>query len=62
MLTAKTVLSRCLAALASSLLWSVLAFAGGPRYAVSGAPITWPNGTIYYYTDQGDLSPLLPGP
>ncbi|MDP9161178.1 MAG: hypothetical protein M3O09_13245, partial [Acidobacteriota bacterium] len=42
--------------------WSVLAFAGGPRYAVSGAPITWPNGTIYYYTDQGDLSPLLPGP
>jgi hypothetical protein len=29
---------------------------------MSGTPITWTNGTIYYYTDQGDLSPVLQGP
>jgi hypothetical protein len=46
-------------------------FAGGPAYVagssyfdpgVKGAPLTWPQGSIRYYTDQGDLSTQLPGP
>jgi hypothetical protein len=46
------------------------AFAGGPRYitgttyftsATPGQPITWANGTLTYYTDQGNLSPILAG-
>jgi hypothetical protein len=45
--------------------------AGGPRYVVGssfftaaspGQPITWANGTITYFTDQGNLSPILTGP
>jgi hypothetical protein len=44
--------------------------AGGPEYvagksyfdpAVKGLPLTWAQGAISYYTDQGDLSPILPG-
>lgn len=47
-----------------------LARAGGPQYVagtsyfnagLAGQPITWASGTVNYYTDQGDLSPLLPG-
>ncbi len=43
--------------------------AGGPKYVagtsyfdatVAGQPLVWPAGTILYYTDQGDLSPVLP--
>ncbi len=37
------------------------AFAGGPLYVGSdGVPQTWANGQITYYTDQGDLSSILP--
>jgi hypothetical protein len=62
-LIAKNVLFSLLATFASFLLCSLFAFAGGPRYVteMSGTPITWTNGTIYYI-DQGDLSPVLPGP
>ena len=44
---------------------------GGPKYVAGasyfnpgtmGVPLTWAQGTINYYTDQGDLSPILPGP
>jgi hypothetical protein len=44
--------------------------AGGPRTiagtsyfdpAVKGNPLTWNHGVVTYYTDQGNLSPLLPG-
>ena len=36
-------------------------FAGGPLLVGSnGIPQTWANGVITYFTDQGDLSPLLP--
>lgn len=47
-----------------------LARAGGPQYVagtryfnagLAGQPITWAGGTVNYYTDQGNLSPLLPG-
>ncbi|HXZ42814.1 MAG TPA: IPT/TIG domain-containing protein, partial [Terriglobales bacterium] len=48
-----------------------LAYAGGPKYVAGasyfnsgtmGMPLTWSGGTINYYTDQGDLSPIYPGP
>jgi hypothetical protein len=44
--------------------------AGGPRMIagssyfdpeVKGLPLTWNQGTIAYFTDQGNLSPILPG-
>jgi hypothetical protein len=44
--------------------------AGGPKFiagtsffnsGLAGQPITWAGGTVSYYTDQGDLSPLLQG-
>jgi hypothetical protein len=43
--------------------------AGGPAYvagsgfdpAAKGQPITWTNGNVQYFTDQGDLSPILSG-
>jgi hypothetical protein len=28
--------------------------------AMTGQPLTWPQGAITYYTDQGDLSPVMP--
>jgi len=48
-----------------------LARAGSPQYVagisyfnagIAGQPITWSGGTVTYYTDQGDLSPILRGP
>lgn len=45
-----------------------LAHAGGPKYVAGasffdpgtkGTPLTWAGGALDYYTDQGDLSPLL---
>jgi hypothetical protein len=45
------------------------ALAGGPEYVAGssyfystnmGQPLTWANGQVNYYTDQGDLSPILP--
>lgn len=50
------------------LLLCAHAQAGGPAFvagsafdpAMSGKPILWANGSLSYYTDQGDLSPLLP--
>lgn len=47
------------------LLAVISAFAGGPAYvagasyfdsSVIGTPLSWPQGPINYYTDQGDLS------
>src|SRR6266513_5259483 len=46
------------------------ALAGGPRYVAGvsyfdpttkGTPLTWSQGIINYYTDQGDLRPILLG-
>ncbi len=46
-----------------------LLHAGGPRTiagtsyfdpAVKGTPLTWNQGAISYYTDRGNLSPVLP--
>ncbi|HEY1800644.1 MAG TPA: hypothetical protein VGG46_06880 [Terriglobales bacterium] len=50
------------------LLLSLRGYAGGPRYVAGstffnsgtmGTPIVWAQGAIPYYTDQGDLSPVL---
>jgi hypothetical protein len=47
------------------------AHAGGPKYVAgvsyfdsgtTGVPLTWAQGAVSYYTDQGNLSPILPGP
>jgi len=47
-----------------------IARAGGPQFvagvsyfdaSVAGQPITWAGGTVNYYSDQGDLSTILPG-
>jgi hypothetical protein len=47
----------------------MVARAGGPKYVAGssyfnsgtmGVPLTWPAGQVNYYTDQGDLSPILP--
>jgi hypothetical protein len=52
-------------------LFLTSARAGGPKYVagvsyfnpgLAGTPLTWSQGAITYYTDQGDLSSLLPGP
>ena len=61
-----------LALLAAALLSlsGQVAHAGGPKYiagvsyfdpGTAGTPLTWGQGQINYYTDQGDLSPTLPG-
>ncbi|HEX4487959.1 MAG TPA: IPT/TIG domain-containing protein [Terriglobales bacterium] len=56
--------------LISILAFPVTLMAGGPRFvagssffdpATKGTPITWAQGAVHYYTDQGNLSPLLPG-
>lgn len=53
-----------------SMLFAPAVHAGGPEYiagisyfdpATTGTPIIWANGVVNYYTDQGDLSPILPG-
>jgi hypothetical protein len=67
--TTRSLLLRLALALAIVLCFALLSRAGGPEYvagttyftsAVPGQPLVWPQGQILYYTDQGDLSPLLP--
>jgi IPT/TIG domain len=52
-------------------VFAPMAHSGGPKYVagvsyfdsgLAGTPLTWSGGAITYYTDQGDLSPILPGP
>ena len=63
-------LAGTLAVIAVLLAFPYLARAGGPKYVAgisyfnagtAGTPVLWPNGALNYYTDQGDLSPLLRG-
>jgi len=67
--TARSFLLRLAVAAAMILFVALLARAGGPKYiagpsyfdpTVTGQPLVWPQGLIPYYTDQGDLSPILP--
>jgi hypothetical protein len=65
---ARSFFFRLTTALAIVLLFAVLARAGGPEYVAGssyftlsnmGQPVTWSLGAVNYYTDQGDLSPIL---
>ncbi|MCU1300602.1 MAG: putative lipoprotein [Candidatus Sulfotelmatobacter sp.] len=65
----RSFLFRLVAAVALVIFFAMLARAGGPKYVAGstffnpstmGQPITWSLGQIKYYTDQGDLSPILP--
>src|SRR5580693_131210 len=67
--SARSFLFRLAAAAAVILLGALLSRAGGPKCVagtsyynstVTGQPLVWPQGLITYYTDQGDLSPILP--
>jgi hypothetical protein len=61
---------RCVGlAIGIAVLLPPLLHAGGPRTiagtsyfdpAVKGTPLTWSQGVVSYYTDQGNLSPILP--
>src|ERR1700674_4948616 len=59
--------SRILA-VAVFLICSIASRAGGPAFVagsgydpgVEGHPLIWANGSVQYFTDQGDLSPILP--
>jgi hypothetical protein len=68
-LAARWFLVRLAVAAAMILFVALLSRAGGPKSvagtsyfdaSVTGQPLLWPQGMITYYTDQGDLSPLLP--
>src|SRR5580700_4526986 len=68
-LAARAFFFRLATALAIVVLFAVLARAGGPEYVAGssyfnsstmGQPLTWSLGQVNYYTDQGDLSPVLP--
>jgi hypothetical protein len=67
------VASRWFSRTALAIAWLVLLpqwlCAGGPHTiagssyfdpAVKGTPLTWSQGVVNYYTDRGDLSPVLP--
>lgn len=68
-MAARSFLFRLASALAIVLLFAALAHSGGPEYVAGssyfnsgtmGQPIVWAAGKVNYYTDQGDLSPILP--
>ena len=67
----RIVICALLGAFGLLILFVPPAQAGGPKYVagvtyfnqgLAGTPVTWAQGTVNYYTDQGDLSPILPGP
>jgi hypothetical protein len=68
--TARSFLLRLALSTAMIFFFFVLASrAGGPKCVAgnsyfdptsAGQPLVWPQGLITYYTDQGDLSPILP--
>src|SRR5208282_2439616 len=60
---------RILAASVLLLCSAVVSYAGGPAFVagsgynpgVEGQALIWANGSVQYFTDQGDLSPILTG-
>jgi len=67
--TARSFLLRLALAVAIVLLFALLLRAGGPKCVAgtsyfdsttTGQPLVWAQGLITFYTDQGDLSPILP--
>jgi hypothetical protein len=68
-LAVRPFLVRLILAVGIIFLFALLARAGDPKSiagtsyfdaTASGQPLVWPGGVITYYTDQGDLSPILP--
>jgi len=64
----RSFLSRLAIASAIIFCFALLSHAGGPKYVagttyfvstVTGQPLIWGQGQVTYYTDQGDLSPVL---
>jgi hypothetical protein len=62
--------TKHISALAIVLQLASIAHAGGPAYVAGasyfdpstvGSTLTWAQGTLSYYTDQGNLSAILPG-
>jgi len=59
---------RFLAAAGLLICSAVTSLAGGPAFiagslydpGVEGQPLVWANGSVQYFTDEGDLSPTLP--
>src|SRR5438270_2410949 len=67
--TVRIFLLRLASTAAIVVICVLISRAGGPQKiagaayfdpSVSGQPLTWPQGRITYYTDQGNLSPILP--
>ena len=67
--TARSFLLRLALTTAMVFLFVLVSRAGGPKCVAgtsyfdattTGQPLVWPQGLITYYTDQGDLSPILP--
>ena len=67
--TARVFLLRLALAAGIVLAFAMVVRAGGPKCvagtsyftpSMTGQALTWPQGLITYYTDQGDLSPALP--
>jgi IPT/TIG domain-containing protein len=67
--TARSFLLRLALAAGMVFISALLVRAGGPKSVAgtayfdpttTGKPLVWPQGTLSYYTDQGDLSPILP--
>jgi hypothetical protein len=61
--------AKLAAALGIVLFFAVVSRAGGPARiagtsyfdpAMTGVPLVWAQGQVVYFTDQGDLSPILP--
>ncbi len=67
--TARLFLLRLPVGVALIVVMALTSRAGGPKCvagtsyfdpSVAGQALTWPQGNISYFTDQGDLSPILP--
>jgi hypothetical protein len=67
--TSRGFLLRLSVATGIMLMFAIVVRAGGPRCVagtsyfdptMTGQALTWPQGLIPYYTDRGDLSPILP--
>jgi hypothetical protein len=67
--SARSFVLRLALAIGIVFVFTITSRAGGPKYVAgtsyfdptaTGQPLTWPQGQISYFTDQGDLSPILP--